>query len=216
MNDVVILGAGGFAREVLWVFEDCNLERRTWNVLGFIDENPEAHGQIVCELPVLGGFEWFKGRKSHPCVVSGTGLNAVRRKFAQQARDLGLTFCSVRHPSVRASRFVTVGVGSVICAGSTLTTQIAIGDHVNINLHCTIGHDVVIGSYCNLSPGVHLSGHSHLEEGVDLGTGCVVIPGKRIGRNSIVGAGAVVTSDIPENSVAVGIPAKVIRSVAKS
>jgi acetyltransferase-like isoleucine patch superfamily enzyme len=68
--------------------------------------------------------------------------------------------------------------------------------------------------YCVLAPGVHVSGSSHLEEGVEIGAGSVVIPGKRIGRNSVIGAGAVVTTDIPPHSVAVGVPAKVIKTTA--
>ena len=67
--------------------------------------------------------------------------------------------------------------------------------------------------YCVLAPGVHVSGTSHLEEGVDIGAGAVILPGRRVGRNSVIGAGAVVRNDIPPGSVAVGVPAKVIRTV---
>jgi acetyltransferase-like isoleucine patch superfamily enzyme len=106
-----------------------------------------------------------------------------------------------------------VGEGSVLCAGTVLTTQIRIGAHVNLNLNCTIGHDTVIEDFCNLSPGVNISGSVHLEEGVDIGTGAAVVPGRRVGRGSTVGAGAVVTSDVPPLSLAVGVPARVIKTL---
>jgi sugar O-acyltransferase (sialic acid O-acetyltransferase NeuD family) len=213
LKDVVILGGGGFAREVWWVLEESNLQRKEWNILGFIDENPEAKGRTLCNLPVLGGFDWFRPRPNRPHVICGVGSNATRRKFAAQAHELGLEFCTAIHPSARMSRFVEVGIGSVICAGNTLTTQIVIGAQVNVNLHCTIGHDARIGDFCNISPGVHLSGYVVLEEGVDVGTGVAVLPGKKVGRGSVIGSGAVVTSDIPPFSVALGVPAKVTRTL---
>lgn len=213
MKDVVILGAGGFAREVLWVFEECNAEKKEWNVLGFLDENLQNKGRILCDVPVLGDFKWLEARSPKPLVISGVGTNPVRRKFADLARAAGASFCTVVHPSVRMTRFVTIGLGTVICAGNLITCQISIGDHVNINLDCTIGHDAVIESFCNISPGVHLSGYSHLEEDCDLGTGAVVLPSKRVGGGSVIGAGAVVTSDIPARSVPVGIPAKVVKTL---
>jgi sugar O-acyltransferase (sialic acid O-acetyltransferase NeuD family) len=213
LNDLVILGAGGFAREVWWLSEDVNQDIPTWNVLGFIDEAPEAEGKLLCDLPVLGGFGWFERHAEKPFVICGVGSNRTRRRFVEKARSLGLRHATLVHPATRMSRFVEVGEGSVICAGTVLTTQIRIGSYVNLNLGCTIGHDAVIEDFCNLSPGVHISGSVHLEEGVDVGSGAVVLPGKRVGRDSTLGAGAVVAADVPPRSVAVGVPARVVRTL---
>jgi sugar O-acyltransferase (sialic acid O-acetyltransferase NeuD family) len=212
MKDIVILGAGGFAREVCGIFEDLNQDQRDWNVLGFIDEDPKLHGREMCGLPVLGAFGWFD-RPRPPMVICGVGGNRLRRKFSTQAERLGLRFASAIHPAARVSRHVTTGLGAVICAGCDLTTQICVGHHVNLNLHCTVGHDAVIESFCNLSPGVHISGHAQLEADLDIGTGAVVLPAVRIGHDSIIGAGAVVNRDIPPGSLAVGVPARVVRSL---
>ena len=214
MNDLVILGAGGFAREVWWVCEEANQDHPKWNILGFVDEAPGTQGSLLCDLPVLGSFDWFEASlgREKPHVICGVGANSTRRRFAEKSRSLGLRFATLIHPTVRRSRFVEVGEGSVLCAGTVLTTQIRIGAHVNLNLNCTIGHDSVIEDFCNLSPGVNISGSVHLEEGVDIGTGAAVVPGRRVGRGSTVGAGAVVTSDVPPLSVAVGVPAQVIKT----
>jgi sugar O-acyltransferase (sialic acid O-acetyltransferase NeuD family) len=213
VRDLVILGAGGFAREVWWLSEEVNRERPEWNVVGFIDEAPGAAGTLLCDRPVLGDFGWFEGRSDPPFVVCGVGSNETRRRFVGLARTLGLRFGTLVHPTVQRSRFVEVGEGSVLCAGVILTTQIRIGAHVNLNLGCTVGHDAVIEDFCNLSPGVHISGAVHLESGVDIGTGAVVLPGARVGRDSVLGAGAVVRSDVPARSVAVGVPARVVSTL---
>jgi sugar O-acyltransferase (sialic acid O-acetyltransferase NeuD family) len=213
MEDLVILGAGGFAREVWWVCDEANQSRHQWNIIGFIDEAPGTKDRILCDLPVLGDFGWFEGRIHKPAVICGVGRNVTRRRFVEKSRLLGLQFATALHPAVRMSRFVDIGEGSVVCAGTVLTTQVRIGAYVNLNLNCTIGHDAVIEDFCNLSPGVHVSGFVHLEEAVDVGTGAVILPGKRVGRGSTIGAGAVVAGDVPPMSVAVGVPAKVIKTL---
>jgi sugar O-acyltransferase (sialic acid O-acetyltransferase NeuD family) len=212
VKDVVILGAGGLARETLWVFRDDNNERAKWNVLGFVDDNPTLQGAVLCELPVLGGFDWLERNAGKNFqVISGVGNPHFRKAFAERAAALGLTFCRVIHPSARMSRWVEIGPGTIITAGNILTTQIKLGPHTLLNLDCTVGHDTCIGAYCNINPGCHISGTVKFGEGVDFGTGAVIIQGKSIGDWTIIGAGAVVTEDIPAHVTAVGMPCRIIK-----
>ncbi|MFX0132873.1 MAG: acetyltransferase [Candidatus Hodarchaeota archaeon] len=213
MKKVMILGAGGFARETLWIFRDANKEKNEWEVIGFIDENEENHGKIVCDLPILGGFEWFdKNNYSDMYVINSVGFPKSKKKVVEKAISKNLKFCSVIHPSVRMSQYIEIGKGTIIAAGNILTTQIRIGDHVILNLDCTVGHDSIIEDHCTIAPGSHISGNVHFKEGVDFGTGSVVIQGVTVGAWSIIGAGAVVISEIPPNVTAVGVPAKVIKT----
>jgi sugar O-acyltransferase (sialic acid O-acetyltransferase NeuD family) len=213
MEKVVILGAGGHAREVLWAFEEQNKVEQTWEVLGFIDEDTSNKGRTICSLPVLGGFGWFEKTASQDVrVISGVGDCETKRQFAEKAESLGLRFCSIVHPSVLISTYVEVGEGTVIAAGSIVTTQVRIGRHVTVNVDCTISHDVIIDDYCTLAPGCHISGSVKLGKGVDFGTCATVIQGRSVGPWSKIGAGAVVIDDIPENVTAVGVPARIVRS----
>jgi sugar O-acyltransferase (sialic acid O-acetyltransferase NeuD family) len=213
---VVIIGAGGFGREVLDIFEEDNKKEKRWNILGFIDDNPEIQGKKIRGYPVLGGVEWFltpeaKGVKT----VVAIGDNKVRKKVVERAEAYGAEFCNIIHPSVIMTPHVKLGKGVIIAAGCILTNNITIGNHVIINLDVTIGHDTVIEDFVNLAPGVHINGNNRIEEGVFVGSGAVTIQNIKIGKWSIIGAGAVVVNDIPERVVAVGVPAKPIKSIEK-
>ena len=213
VTDVAIVGAGGFAREALWVFEESNAESHRWNVLGYVDNDSELQDAEICGVPVLGNDDWIKEHLPHSVkLLSAIGSPRARKAVASKMSGWGFRFCSVVHPSARMSRFVEIGEGTIVTAGNIITTQIRLGNHVLMNLDCTVGHDSVINDYCVVSPGAHISGNVTLGEGVELGTGACVIPGKRIGDWSIIGAGSVVVKDIPSHVTAVGLPCRVIKS----
>lgn len=207
---IAIIGAGGFAREVLDVLE-------AWGdryiVEGFVvDAAYGRPGDVINGRPVLGGREWLKAHRDDVVAVCGIGAPEVRRRLVQAAALDGVRFASVIHPSVISTRWVTVGSGSVICAGAILTNQIRLGEHVHVNLGCTIGHDTVVEAFATFSPGVHLSGNVTVREGAYVGTGASVIEKCEIGAWSVIGAGAAVVRSIPADSTCVGVPAKVIRT----
>jgi sugar O-acyltransferase (sialic acid O-acetyltransferase NeuD family) len=213
VTDIVILGAGGFARETYWVFLEDNAEKKKWNVLGFVDDNPNLHGTEQCNIPVLGGFDWLEQNSAKNFeVICGVGNPRSRKAIASYATDLGLNFCILVHPNARISRWVELGAGAIITAGTILTTQIKIGPHTIVNLDTTIGHDTLIGAYCNINPGCHISGCVKIGDGVYFGTGAVIVHGKSVGDWSVIGAGAAVGIDIPSHVTAVGVPCRVVKN----
>jgi sugar O-acyltransferase (sialic acid O-acetyltransferase NeuD family) len=212
MTDIIILGAGGFAKEVLFLIEDKNKvsARTEFNVKAFSEDNSKRVGELLNGVPIIDTKEiedWDRDSIKLICAIG----DPIRRSLIERFKNRGFEFCSVIHPSVISSQYVNVGEGSIICAGNILTTQVAIGKHVIVNLDCTIGHDVIIEDYCTISPGVHISGRVHIKQQTYIGTGSAIIERLNIGKNSVIGAGAVVTKDIPDNVVAVGMPAKVIK-----
>ena len=213
MKSVVIVGAGGFGREVLEIFKDQNKKKKNWNILGFIDGNTELHGKIINNYPVLGGFDWFENHKDTSCVCA-VGEPKTKKKIIEELRKRNVTFCNAIHPSVIMSEFIELGTGIIIGAGTILTVNIKIGNHVIINLNCTIGHDAVIEDYCSLMPTVKINGNNHLHEGVYVGSGTTFIHQINVGAWTTIGAGAVVVSDIPGNVLALGVPAKVHKQLS--
>ena len=209
---VVILGAGGFAREVLDVYDACNdAGWGPFEVIGFL-ANGQPAGTIINDRPVLGDVEWLGAQDDPPLAICGIGDPIVRRQVCGRAAELGATFHSIVHPDARLTRWLELGPGSIVTAGCILTNRIQIGSHVHLNLDSTVGHDVVIEDFVTVAPGVHVSGNVTLGSGSNIGTGAAIIQGLRIGAGSVIGAGAVVTEDIPPDVVAVGVPAKVVKA----
>lgn len=210
MKDIVIIGAGGFAREVNWLIEEINSVNEEWNLLGYIYENPDNIGQLVNDKPVLGDFDWLKDKRN-VYFVCAIGDPNLKKRLVDKCLKYDVKAATLIHPDVKISRYTNIEEGTIVCKDSILTVNIHIGKHVIINLDCTIGHDAIIGAYSTILPSVNVSGNVVIGEQSMLGTSSAVIEKLSIGRNTIVGAGAVVVTNLPENCTAVGVPAKVIK-----
>ena len=145
-NHLIIIGAGGLGREVAWLVERINHHSPTWNLLGFLDDNPALHGKTINGHPVLGGCETLAACPEAYAVCAG-GAPKVRRNIIEKIKSISPTqkFATLLDPSVEKSSTVSIGEGTIICARSILTVDIHIGDHVIVNLDCKIGHDAVVG-----------------------------------------------------------------------
>jgi sugar O-acyltransferase (sialic acid O-acetyltransferase NeuD family) len=213
---VVVVGAGGFGREVLWLLRCISTPGNPVEILGFVDDDKSLWGEDLCGAKVLGGLDLFQREAgSGARAVCALGNPRAKRDIVERLIQLGVSFHSAIHPACQFSEFVKIGTAAIVAAGTVLTTQVEIADFVTVNLNCTVGHDARLGSYTTLAPGTHISGHVTLGEGVDIGTGAVLLPGVTIGEWTTIGAGAVVTKDMPSYSVAAGVPARVIRELRR-
>ena len=210
LRDLYIIGAGGFGREVAWLVERINEVNPTWNLKGFIDDNESLWGSVEGEYPVLGGCEYLKSL-GDVYAVCAVGSAKVRKIIIGRIKESNVKFATLIDPSVLVSKRVEIGEGSIICAGTIITVDIRIGNHVIINLDCTIGHDVDIEDFVTIYPSVNVSGNVLIGQCTELGTGTQIIQGKTITANSIVGAGAVVVKNIEGPGTYVGSPAKKIK-----
>lgn len=207
-KDLLIIGASGFAKEVVWLVERINQVNPTWNLLGFVDKSCEEANSTLMGYPVISEQE-ADNRFSDVWYICAIGSAKIRK--AAVSKYVGKRFATLIDPSVFISNRVIIGEGTIICAGTIVTVDISIGRHVIINLDCTVGHDAVLHDFVTVYPSVNISGNTDIGECVEMGTGMQIIQGKIIGNSSIVGAGAVVVKDIPEKCTAVGNPAKPIK-----
>lgn len=204
MRDLVIVGNGGFAREVEWLVYRINEKQNKWNFKGFIDKDIKGDN-------VIGNDDFLLHYKDEIYVVIAIGKPDIREQIYNSYKsNMNIKFANLIDPSVLLSNRVQIGEGNIICAGTILTVDLNIGNCNIINLSCTVGHDTAIEDFVTVNPGVNISGNVHVSSGCNIGTGTQIIQGLSIGENTIIGAGAVVSKNLPKNCIAVGIPANVI------
>ena len=211
MKNIVIIGAGGVGREVSLIIQQINELEQTWNLLGFIDDNTDNWGKVINGNSVIGGIDSLEFLSNDTYIVIAIANYKVKKNIVNKINNK-FKFATIVHPKVWIHDYMTVGEGTIIYEGAILTANIEIGNHVIISPKCGVGHDSIIKDYVSLLWNVNVSGNDLIEEGVMMGSGSTVIQGEKIGKGSIIGAGAVVVNDIESFSTAVGVPAKVIKS----
>jgi sugar O-acyltransferase (sialic acid O-acetyltransferase NeuD family) len=211
MEKIVIVGAGGFGREVKMLIDQINLKEKKYEFIGYYDDGFKK-GTFINYNEVLGSIEDLANIDFKINVVIAIGAPDIKRKIVKKLTNSKISFPTLIHPTVLiGDEFVSIGKGCIICASTIITCNIDIKDFVILNLMCTVGHDTIINSYASFMPSVNISGEVVIHEEVYVGTGAKIINQLEIGYQTIVGAGAVVSKTLPEKCTAVGIPAKPIK-----
>lgn len=217
MQNIVIIGAGGFGLEVQWLIERINethyskTGEQLWNILGYIDDGVEI-GTAVHGYSILGRVDDLIGYSSPVAVTCAIAAAKTRKKVIDNIKEnKNLSFPNLIDPCAQISNRIDWGKGNIVCAGSVITVDVKIPDFCIINLNSTIGHQVVFESFVTVYPSVNVSGCVTVGECSELGTGMQIIQGKTIGKGTVIGAGAVVVKDIPDECTAVGSPCKPIK-----
>lgn len=211
MDKIAIIGAGGFGREVKGLIEDVNKIQVLYEIIGFFDDEIDK-GTIVNGLPVLGTIKDINMIDYNLKLALGIGDPIIKKKLIQSIKNDNVDFPTLIHPTVLVSNDdVSIGKGTIICAGNIITCNIKIKNFITLNLCCTVGHDTLVEDFSSFMPTVNISGEVVIKKNVYVGTGAKIINQLSIGENTVVGAGAVVSKSLPANCTAVGVPAKPIK-----
>jgi sugar O-acyltransferase (sialic acid O-acetyltransferase NeuD family) len=186
-------------------------------VVALFDNNPEA---LSClrDVPVYCGAAgldgWLKAQDSVENLSAGVAIGGARGRdrlaIAQSLQEAGLPLPVLVHPSASISPTAQIGVGSHVLANAVVAADVVIGQMCIVNNSANVDHECVLGDGVHMAPGAVLCGCITVGENTMIGANAVVLPRLRIGKNVVVGAGAVVTRDVPDDSVVVGNPARLL------
>nr|WP_245156671.1 NeuD/PglB/VioB family sugar acetyltransferase [Clostridium aminobutyricum] len=209
---MVIVGAGGFGREVADTIKRINNTEQRYDLLGYVDDDQELWDNKVNGLKVLGGKDWLKQfSKEHDIfAVMAIANAAVKRSLADYLNDF-VQWENIVDPSALISSYAEMGVGNIIQPFVVIGPNTKIGNHCMFNLHTNMGHDAKVGNFVSAMSMCDITGGVLIKEGAYLATSVAIVPQVVIGKNAFISAGSVVLKDVEDDAQVIGYPAKRIR-----
>lgn len=206
MKDIIIVGAAGFGREVLQWIKDVNHVAPTWNIKGFLDDNPNALNGYKCDYHILGSIhEWVPNDNEIFALALATPK--VKETIVGILKAKGAKFATVIHPTSIVGEFCELGEGVIITPRCKLSPNSKVGDFTTI-LGCSIGHDACVGDFSTLCGYCAICGHVQIGRRVFIGTSAVVAPSKRIGDDAYVCMGSMIMTNVRAGIKVMGNPAR--------
>lgn len=206
MKKLLIIGAGNVGGFLAY---NLNLFATPYELIGFLDDDPQKIGQTVFGVEVIGSSQKIRDfAPSEVAVAVGIAYPSIRKKICDTLLEM-YDCPSFVSKNAWISNQVSIGRGSIIYPGVSVNHESDIGDFVIMNMNCAIGHNCTIASFSTLAPGVNFAGFTYVEESVDIGIGVSTRQRARIGQGAVVGGQSMVVSDIPSYAKAYGVPARV-------
>jgi sugar O-acyltransferase (sialic acid O-acetyltransferase NeuD family) len=210
---IVVVGAGGQAREIASYIEDVNRQSQSpvYALVGFVVSDVGKLGERDSRDRVLGDFSWLERHGANvDAICLGVGTPGVRARLVAELEQAfpRLEWPAIVHPTARfdvgSCRF---GRGVMVGTNVTLTVNVTVADFAMLNFACSVGHEARIGASSVVNPGANVSGGVVVGERALVGAGAVILQYRSVGDDAVVGAGAVVTHDVPAAVTVVGVPA---------
>ena len=206
MKNVIIVGAGGFGREVYNYVEDCIKAGVQWQIKGFLDDNLNALDDYKYPTSIISSISDYIPEEND-VFICGLGNPKTKKDVVEKLLARGAKFETLVHPSAYVGRNVKLGVGCVVCPNCVLTCDSLLDDFVILNIGTSVGHDTRIGQWCTISSHCDITGFVNIAEGAFLASSVAVIPSSLIGEWATVGVNSSVISKVKDNTTVYGNPA---------
>lgn len=210
MKKLIIVGAGGFGREVLAYCRDYQLHQKEWEIIGFIDDNRDALDNYNYDLSIIDTIKDYMP-KPDDIFVMGIGLpTAHKLMIGEILLTKGAHFITLIHPAAKVDERASIGIGCVIAPWAGISCETKLGNFVTMNAYASVGHDSTLEDGCTVSSYGSIAGKVKLGRGVAVGLHGCVLPGCEIGDFATVGSGSVVVKNVKPQKTVMGVPAKII------
>ena len=207
---IIIVGAGGHGAVVADILQRAHEAGSDQVPVGFVDDTPHLLRTAVLGLDVLAPIASL-GDIAHDAVIVALGDNGARRAMTERLLAAGERLATAIHPRACIAPSAIIGEGSVICAGAVVAPRVTAGRGVIINTRASVDHDSVVGDFAHVSAGATIGGMVQIGAEALIALGASIASRMAVGARTIVGSGAVVVSDIPDDVVALGVPARIRR-----
>lgn len=201
---ISIIGAGGHAKVIIDIINELG----NYDIVGIFDDN---RTDKFCNIPIIGKILEINQINQNISIdnyIIAIGNDKIRKQIYE--KYLNLNWAILIHPKTVISKNVSLGIGTVVCAGAVIQTEVKVGKHCIINTNSNIDHESIISDFCSVCPGVTICGQVKIGECSFIGASSVIIQNKVIGKNCIIGAGSVIIKNVLDNMKVVGNPGKII------
>lgn len=207
VEEVYIIGASGFAREVTEYLREIN----NLKIKGYFDINDEEYNKYAYEAPFLGNELNYDFSLSDNVIIAIADYK-IREKIYYDLKEKGVSFPKIIQKNAFVSKNSKIDEGAIICPFVTVTSNAIIGKNFHANIYSYIAHDCLIGDNVTFAPSVKCNGNVVIEDNVYIGTGAIIFQGKNykpltIGKGAVIAAGSVVTKNVPAGMIVFGNPA---------
>ncbi|MBU4349674.1 acetyltransferase [bacterium] len=214
MYNIVIVGAGGFGREI-YLYAKESFPDNQYKIKGFLDDNNEALKGYDIDIGIIGSIDAYIPEEKDRFLIA-IGTVDIKKSIINKLKKKCAKFLTLIHPTALIADNSIIGEGAIICPFCIVSDSVELNDFVTMTFYSSCGHDSKVGKYCILSPYAIVTGFGVLEDEVFLGAHSTVIPGKKVGCKSKVSANSVVSMNVSANRTVIGVPGKAIQMIWKA
>jgi sugar O-acyltransferase (sialic acid O-acetyltransferase NeuD family) len=208
MKNLIIVGAGGFGREVLSYCQDYQHLKKEWEIIGFIDDNREALDNYDHNISIIDTIKDYSPQPNDVFIMA-IGLPTENKlKIGDMLTNKGAHFISLLHPTARMAESASIGKGCVIAPMAGISCEVTLCNFITVNAYASVGHDSVLHDGCTIGPYASIAGKVKLGRGVSVSIHGCILPGLQVGEFASVGPGSVVVKNVKPKTTVFGVPAK--------
>ncbi|MCK9602762.1 MAG: hypothetical protein M0R66_00060 [Candidatus Omnitrophica bacterium] len=213
VKKIVIFGAGRGSRDVLQLIRQINAKSSVWEILGFVDADPELKGKLIDDCLVLGD-KYVVPAQETIYGITGVQIPQLRRKIIEnEIEGRGLCLANLVHPAIELPADLQMEAGCIIYPGVIIASNVKLGKAVIVNYNTLLGIDLKVGDYAFIGPGVNITASCSIGRECIIGTGAIFMPGVSVGNESIVGLGTKLFISVGDKKSVVDLPRKIMKDI---